>query len=114
MQARCLILEQRSKAKFCFQRDIDEILELQVLSKPDMMTFEEKFAALNVQFQAIMKERVRKQELLDKQLAEMRAKIFAAIKIQSCWKGFKVRKILKQKLLGKKKKRKGKGKKKKK
>ena len=99
---------------FDFQKDIDEILELQVLSKPDMMIFEEKFAALNVEFQAIMKERVRKQEQMDQELAEMRAKIFAAIKIQSLWKGFKVRKMQKQKLLGKKKKRKKGGKKRKK
>ena len=93
-----------------FQKQIDELLELQAFNKPNLMKLEEKFAILNTTYQAIIDERERRQDTIDRQLAQVRANFLAAIKIQSLWKGYKARKLQKKKLAAERRKRKKKAK----
>ena len=96
------------------QDEIDELLELQALNKSDLKILEQQFAILESKYKTIMEERRIKQETIDRHIAELRTKCLASVKIQSFWRGYKVRMILRGRILGGKKKGKGKGKEKKK
>ena len=78
------------------------------------MKLEGSFAILKAKYKEIMEERIQKQDMIDKRIETFRLKVWAAIRIQSYWRGYKIRKGNRKAMSRKKRKEKKISKKKKK
>jgi IQ domain-containing protein D len=79
------------------QDELEVIREIYQDEKRQLAELEERFAKLKTQYDAVMEQRKRDEEERVRTETEHKAKTAAAVRIQSSWRGFVVRKKLKEK-----------------